>query len=240
MDQALLSLYHEHVAVAFDRQLRFADFLEREAASEPYHFTTSKASLEFGNALRFVAYDLGSHATPDNSWLWVWCNPNLKLTPANKELADKIRKFGEERGIAAFTAERQISCDEHLGPDVSPDAAHVFAAIVAGEFGFDAYYTMPFANGRFATVIPDERLRDDMPNVVARILSTFPRVISAFPVPDQRAAFIAYAKHYRLSVEEKLQTVRVLVNGEEKLKAKFDRKHRLTTLTGTVGPMRDL
>src|SRR5262249_37533888 len=84
MDQKLISLYHRHVAAAFDRQMRLADFLEQEQVrGAPYQFRTSTATLEFGNAVRFVALDIGSHAEPDNSWLWTWCDPNMQLTPPN-------------------------------------------------------------------------------------------------------------------------------------------------------------
>jgi hypothetical protein len=39
-----------------------------------------------------------------------------------------------------------------------------------------------------------------------------------------------------LAVEETPQTARVLVDGKEGLKAKFDRKNRLTKLTARIGP----
>src|SRR5262245_10051969 len=144
MDQALLALYHRHVAAAFDRQMRLADFLEREeAAGKPFKYTISAATLVFDDAVSFSALDLGSHADPDNSWLWAWCHPHLKLTPANQQLGQAVRKLGQRAGVAAFSADRQVSCDDLLGPDVSPVAAHLFAAIVVGELGFDAYYTIP-------------------------------------------------------------------------------------------------
>ncbi len=60
MDQALLSLYHRHVAAAYDRQMRFADFLDKETVKgEPYEFTTSTATLKFGNSNRKHPLDLG-------------------------------------------------------------------------------------------------------------------------------------------------------------------------------------
>src|SRR5262249_7972088 len=100
VDQALLTLYHRHVAVAFDRQMRLADFLDRyEASGKPYVYTISTATLEFGDAVRFTALDLGSHADPDNSWLWAWCNPHLKLTTANRKLGKAVRDLGADAGI---------------------------------------------------------------------------------------------------------------------------------------------
>jgi hypothetical protein len=237
MDQALISLYHRHVAAACEQQMRLSEFLEQEKVSgTTYRYTTSTATLEFGNTVQFVALDLGSHADPDNSWLWTWCNPGLKLTSANRKLAEDIRELGRTAMIPAFTAEKQVSCDESLGPDLSPVAAHVFAVIVSGELGFDAHYTMPFDNGRFVVMIRDKRLRADVPHATARILTTFPQVLQAFPVLDQRAAFIAYVQLYGCVVQENSQSVRVLRNGEELLKANFDGSNRLIDLTGTIGP----
>jgi hypothetical protein len=60
----------------------------------------------------------------------------------------------------------------------------------------------------------------------------------AFPVPNHRAAFLAYAAGYGLALEETPQTVRVLVGRKEVLKAKFDRRDRLIKLTGLFGPTR--
>jgi hypothetical protein len=236
MDETLIALYHRHVATVFDRQMLLLDFLEREAGGEPWSYTISSATLAFGDVVRFVALDLGSHAEPDNSWLWAWCHPHLNLTSANQELGTAVRKFGQDIGVAAFIADRQVSCLEILGPDLLPVAAHVFAVVVAGELGFDAYYTMPFAHGRAAAVIRDDRLRAEAPNPVARILTIFTQVIGAFPVLDHRAAFLGYAAGYGLPVEESRQTVRVLAGGVEALKARFDRRNRLVELTGTVGP----
>jgi hypothetical protein len=234
MDQALIALYHLHVAAAFDRQLRLAEFLEREAVSgKPYLFTTSTATLEFGNTVQFCAFDIGSHADPDSSWLWVWCDPNLKLTPPNEGLGEKVRRFGQAVGIEAFTADVPISCDAHLGPDLSPVAAHVFASILAQQFGFDAYYTMPFAHGRFVALIKDDRLRAQEASPASRILLTFPQLLSAFPILDHRTAFVAYAKSYSLNVEEDAQTVRIVSSNQDALRATFDPENRMIDLTGT-------
>jgi hypothetical protein len=236
MDQALIALYHRNVAAAFDRQMRLFDFLHRESGDLPWNYRISTATLTFGDTVRFEAFDLGSHATPDNSWLWAWCNPHLNLTAGNRDLAEAVRQLGRDAGIAAFTSDRQVSCDELLGPDVSPVTTYAIAAVVTGELQIDAYYTMPFANGRTVAVIRDNRLRVDEPNPVTRILTMFPRVLTDFPVLDHRQAFVAYAGWYGLTIEETPQTVRVFAGKKEAMKAKFDRRKRLTELKATIGP----
>ena len=235
MDQAIITLYHRHVAAAYDRQRRLADFLDQNASGEDWNYTISTATLELGT-LCFEALYLGSHADPDNSWLWAWCNPHLNLTPDNRELADAIHKLGRDVNIPAFAAEGQVSCDDLLGPDVSPHSAHAIAAIVAGEFGFDAYYTIPFEHGRAAAVIRDDRLRMEVPNPIARIIIIFPQAIAALPVLNHREAFVAYARWYGLAVKETPEGASVLDKGKELVKAEFDHLQRLTKLTGTVSP----
>jgi hypothetical protein len=234
MDQLLVALFHRHVASVFDRQLRLADFLEREADGEPWQYTISTATLAFGERVVFSALDLGSHADPDDSWLWSWSHPQLNLTPANRELGAAVRRIGGGLGIPAFEADGQFSCLEILGGELCPDAAHVFATVVAGELGFDAYYTMPFATGRMAAVIRDDRFRVPESNPVARILSVFPQVISAFSITDHRAAFVAYAEAYGLAVDDRPHSVSLLVNGREHLNAGFDSLGRLTEMTAQV------
>jgi hypothetical protein len=233
MDQALLALYHRHIAVACDRQMRLGDLLEREAQGKPWSYTISTARLAFGDALHFKALDLGTHAEPDNSMLWAWCNPHLKLTSANRAVGATVRKLGRDAGIAALTAKGQVSCDEILGKDLSPLAVQVLAAIVAGELGFDAYFMVPFAHGEAVALIRDKRLRVDVPSPAARIVTIFPQVLTAFAVLYHRAAFIAYATSYGLSVQEKPKTVRVFADGQEVLKATFDARNRIKELKGT-------
>jgi hypothetical protein len=235
MDQGLIDLYHRHVAAAFDRQLRLGALLEQEAGGAAWQYTISKAKLTFGTNVEFTALDLGSHADPDNSWLWTWCNPNLNLTADNWELAHSVQKLGHNTGIAIFTADRQVSCEQWLGDDVSPVAAHAFAVILAGELGFDAYYTIPFTHGRSATLIRDKRLQAQVPDPAARIVSTFSQAISAFPILDHRAAFIAYAEWYGLTVRQE-PIVRVLSGRKELMIAEFDARNRLTKLNATISP----
>src|SRR5262245_52146728 len=79
MDEQLLSLYHRDVGMAFDRQLRLADFLARKAPKEKPKYDISTATLTFGK-VEFEAPVLGSRQEHNNSWLWAWSDRNLKLT----------------------------------------------------------------------------------------------------------------------------------------------------------------
>jgi hypothetical protein len=234
MDEQLIALYHRHVAAAFDRQMRLADFIEREAPGENWHYQVSTATLRFGENVQFQAHDLGSHATSDNSWLWVWCNPHLNLTPANRELAEAVQRLGQQHNIPAFTATRYFDVGPILGEHLGEIASHVFGIVIGGELGYNAYYTMPFANGRFTALLRDDRLRCDEPYPLARIASVFPRAIGSYPILNHRDAFLGYLDWYGLTPESEGQAVRVNDNGEEVMRADFDELNRMTNLTGRL------
>jgi hypothetical protein len=234
MDEQLIALYHRHVAAAYDRQMRLADFIERAAPGENWHYQTSTATLRFGSQVTFAAHDLGSHADPDNSWMWVWCNPHLNLTPANREVADAVQRMGQERDIPAFTATGYFDVGPILGDQLSGIAAHVFGIVVGGELGYHAYYTMPFANGRFTVLLRDDRLRCDEPYPLVRISSVFPQTLTSYPVLNHRTAFLGYLDWYGYTPEVEGQSVRVVEDGEEVMRAEFDELNRMTNLTGRL------
>lgn len=236
MDQALLNLYHKHIGAAFDRQNRLWELLEKEGDGREWNYTISQATLTFGDALQFLALDLGSWAEPDDSWLWSWCHAKLNLTSMNREMGEAVRQLGTKLSVPAFAASGQFSCGKVLGPDLAPVAAHVFGAILAGELGFEAYYVMPFANGQTVALIRDPRLQVETPDPVTQVLLNFPRVISDYPVPDQRAALVSYADHLGLGAEEAPPCVRLSHNGRHALTARFNTQSRLTELHGEISP----
>ena len=233
MNQRLIDLYHRHIGMAFDRQLRFADFLDREAGGENWNYTISTATLSFGRKVEFQALDLGSHAFPDNSWLWAWGNPHLKLTRVNRALADEVRTLAANTEVDAFAATAQLSCEELLGEDVSQESSHAFAAIVARELCFDAYYTIPFESGRGVAVIRDDRLKAVESLPLTRVLCVFPQAINAIPIPDQKATLIHYLEAYDVRPAIERQAIHAQ-HGCEELVATFDGHNRLTEIKGTA------
>lgn len=232
MDEQLVALYHRHVAAAYDRQMRLGDFIEREAPGENWSYQTSTATLKFGAKVVFTAHDLGSHAAPDNSWMWVWCNPHLGLTPSNRALAASVQQLGTRLGIPAFGATTYFDIGPVLGEQLGEVASHVFGIVIGGEFGYSAHYTMPFANGRFTALLRDDRLRCDEPYPLVRIASIFPRAISEYPVLDHRAAFLGYLDWYGFVPEADARCVRIVEGGEEVMRADFDKRNRMKNLTG--------
>lgn len=233
MDDLLIALYHRHVAAAFDRQLRFNDFLQRKAAGADWEYDTETATLNFGK-LRFEAPFVGSHAFHNNSWLWGWSNKHLKLTITNRALGDTVRMLVHRLGVHALAA-AGFSLEPLLGPELTDDAAHVFGMILSRELGYNAYYLTPYDGGTGVTIIRDKRLDFTERRPLVRIVTIFPQVIDALTVLDHRAAFTSYTQDYGLATSDVPGGVKV-IDGKDELVATFDDIGRLTGLSGTVNP----
>jgi hypothetical protein len=231
MDEQLVALYHRHVAAAFDRQLRFNDFLDRKAGGEDWEYDTETATLAFGK-LKFEALFVGSHAFHNNSWLWAWSNKHLKLTVTNRALGDTVRVLVHRLGLHALAA-AGFSLEPLLGPELTDDAAHVLGMILSRELGYNGYYLTPYDGGTGLTIIRDKRLDFTERRPLVRIITVFPQVIDALTVFDHKAALTSYASDYGVIVVEEPGRVK-LAQGKDELIASFDDLNRLTGIEGTV------
>jgi hypothetical protein len=233
MDDQLIALYHRHVATAFDRQLRMADFLQRKGAGKKWEYDIATATLAFGK-VKFEAPLLGSHAEHNNSWLWAWSNRNLKLTVTNRALGDAVRVLVHRLGVHALAAPG-FSLEPLLGPELTESAADVVGILLAEELGYDGYYTAPYEGGRATILVRDDRLKFAERHPLRRVITVFPQVIATMPVYDHKAALTGYAKDYGLAVADAPGGLKVTGDGGE-LTATFDDRKRLTELKGTVAP----
>ena len=231
MDEQLIALYHRHVAAAFDRQLRFNDFLDRKAGGADWEYDTETATLVFGK-LKFEALVVGSHAFHNNSWLWAWSNKHLRLTITNRALGDTVRSLVHRLGVHALAAPG-FSIEPLLGPELTEDAAHVFGMILTRELGYNAYYLTPYDGGTGLTIIRDRRLDFTERRPLVRIITVFPQVIDTLPIFNHRSAFTSYAADLGLPVTEVPGGMRV-THGKDEIVATFDDLNRLINLEGTV------
>ena len=232
MDQQLLDLYHKHVGMGFDRQLRFADLLGRKAPRVKGKFDVASGQLEFGPKLAFEAPIIGTHAEHNNSWLWAGANRNLKLTLTNRALSDTVRALASRLMVPAFAA-TAFPLDQHTGEELAPHATDVFGVILVEELEFDAYRSVPFEGGRALLLIRDDRLQFVERHPVARVLAVFPQVIRTLVVPDHRAALTSYARAYGLNLTDVPGGVKVSGPGGD-VTATFDDQSRLIRMEGNV------
>ena len=232
MDQQLLDLYHRHVGIGFDRQLRMADYLARKAPGAAWDFEIETAVLAFGPKVKFEAPLVGSHAAHNDSWMWAWSNRNLKLSVTNRALGDTIRNLAHRVMVPEF-ARPAFPLQLLLGAELTGCATHLFGVVLAGELGYDAYYTAPYQGGRVLLLIRDDRLGLAERLPLARVLSIFPQLIATFPVLDHRAAFLSYVKAYGLAVFEEPGRVKVTGGSPGEVVAEFDERGRLARIEGT-------
>ncbi len=233
MDEQLIALYHRHVASAFDRQMRWNDFLERKGTSGDWDYDTEAATLAF-DKLKFEAPLVGSHADHNNSWLWAWSDRNLKLTITNRALGDAVRVTAHRLGLHTLAAPG-FSLEPLLGADLIEHAPHILGIVLGRELGYDAYYTIPYKGGRGLALIRDKRLEFTEKHPLRRIVTVFPQMLGELPVFDHKTAFEEYAKDYGLTPIDVPGGVK-LVQGKDELIATFDEQGRLTELEGTVQP----
>lgn len=233
MDEQLVALYHRHVATAFDRQQRLADFLARHAPGAKPVYDLPTAALAFGK-LRFEAPILGSPAAHNQSWLWAWSNKHLKLSITNRALGDTVRMLVHRLSVHGLAA-AAFALEPMIGSELLPHAPALIGIVLGRELEYHAYFTIPHEGGRATLLIRDRRLDFKERKPLRRILSLFPEVIRKFPVFDHRLALASYAADYGVSVVDGPTGLR-LSHGKDELTATFDDDGRLSGLTGTVAP----
>ncbi len=234
MDEQLIALYDRHVGMAFDRQQRLADFLEKKAPDDDWEFDVSTATLRFGK-VSFEAPLIGSHATGNNSWLWAWANKHMKLTVTNRALGTAMRAVLHKAGIHHLGVEG-FALEPLLGAELTQSAAHILGVVLVGEMGYDAYYTMPYEGGRALTLIRDDRLKVVEKRPLVRVTMMFPQALQSMPVLNHKAALTAYARDYNLHVSEVPEGLKFTGVGKDELTATFDGDGRLIGLHGVAVP----
>ena len=236
MDQSLLDLYHRHAGTGFDRQLRLADLIDKKAPGEDWAYDVPTAALSFGPKVQFEAPLIGSHADHNGSWLWAWANRNLRLTLTNRALGDAVRALAHKASVPAFAA-TAFPLEPLLGGELTEHAAHVFGIVVARELGYDTYFVTPYDGGRGVVLVRDERLQAPERYPLWRVLTVFPQLVAALPVPEHKPALAAYARDYGLTVTPEGGGLRVTGPGKGVLTARFDDRGRLVGLDGADVPM---
>lgn len=231
MNPGLFDLYHRRVAAAFDRQLRFADWLHEQEVGDEWGYDVPTGVLTLGKKLTFPAGLLGSHAYHNDSWLWAWANRNLDLPDFISQLRRQVKDLGHAWQVDEFATDGLVDLHAFLGDELIDHTGHVLGIVLGGELGYDAYYTLPYEGGQAVALIRDDRLRFEEEYPVVRMMSVFTQMIAALPVVDHRAALAAYAEAYGYRVAHHGDELVVL--GAD-LTAVFDHTVRLEQFKSTV------
>ncbi len=231
MNQQLLDLYHRHAGIAFDRQVRFADFVQRKAGSGKASYHVESAMLTFGTRIEFEAPVLGLHPPFNDTWLWAWSNRHLKLSLTNRALGDTVRMLVHRLSVHELGAHAVPLTP--LLDELTEHAVQVLGTVLALELGYDAYHVLRDDTGESLLLIRDDRLHHVEKKPLSRMLRIFPKLLKTRPVPDPRAALRGYAEAYDVGIMEEEGKLK-LTFGKGYLLASFDERGRLTKLAGNV------
>lgn len=144
-------------------------------------------------------------------------------------MSRSVIQIGKEFGIDAFNCESSFDCEDEFGEEISEESCHAFASIVLGALDFDAYYVVPHDYCQVSVLIRDERLRGIERDPLETISFSFPQLVQAISIPNQKEAFIQYLKSYDLMPIEDDFSVRAERAGVT-LECKFDCQNRFHEL----------
>jgi hypothetical protein len=232
VDEQLVDLYHRHVAMAFDRRLRLAEFREQKAPGEKWQHDVATATLTLGK-FAFEAPILGSRLEHNNSWMWAWSDRNVKLTLTNRALGDAVRMLVHRLSVHALGAPA-FSLEPLLGSELTEHAADVLGGILGSELGYDAYHLAD--KGRTTILVRGDQLKFTEKYPLSRILAVFPKAMKALPVFDHKAAFASYVEAYGLTIAREPSVLKVKSEMGGELTARFDDSGKLVKLEGTDLP----
>jgi hypothetical protein len=174
---------------------------------------------------------LGSAAPGPRSWLWSWANPS-GYTPAATWLAERLRSFGEQHGIAELTTPELPFAALPGAPDDPGGAAWVLVEAAKAASGRWTSYTPDVGGGtRFAFLIehPDFALPPPEGPRVTRVLQQ--GLLQG--ITDHRRAVQSYAAGRDLDIAWTEESAALSGPGLS-LTIDFDALGRVGKITGTL------
>ena len=255
MTLMLDSLYHRHVAAAFEKQMRLGKFLSSLVPSVTLRWHTPNGErspgtlqdplgldadcsfdmrsgiLKFGGRVGLRAQLLGLEDRIHSTRLWGWSSPP-GISEEHLVASNRMRDYGSEQGLAEFTTET-IPCATLFSDDLGI-AGHGLSAIAVGVLGFDTYFPAPYDGGTVFVLLKDSRLRVDNIDPFPQVLSGFPACLRGLPISDHRSALLGYLEFHGFRPTVTGTELTASLDGKEILDAKFDGHGQLLKLTGTI------
>jgi hypothetical protein len=176
---------------------------------------------------------LGTAAPGPRSWLWSWANPS-GFAPAATRLAEWLRGFGEQHGIAGLTAEVPFA-DLPGAPHDPASAAWALVDAAKAASGRWMSYTGDAGGGtRVAILIehPDFALPPPEGPRVARVLQ---QGLLSLAITDHQRAVQSYAVGRGLSVAW-TETSVALGGPGLSINIDFDASRRISTIACRLCP----
>ena len=226
----LQELLTQYGAISFEKQ----QFLGKLLGENPpdWLFSMTDGTLSFEKMYTLKIQLLGTESDVTNSWLWAWANEGSNIPPHLLKVANLMREYGKQQGIATFTSKEAVAMNNLF-------QGHNLSLVASGISGANAYYRGPYEGGALFMIITDERFPVDTRHPIQRIVITFPQFLQAYGYLNHKAALMAYcvAHEIPMNIEEKSLTAEH--SDCTKLTATFDEQGRLGKLTTTLKPSKD-
>lgn len=216
------TLFQQHVAAAFERQLRFGDIVGDRA----WNFSMTEGTLSFakqgffGKTLPLAAQILGTESESSSTWLWAWANQRSAIPEGLLRMAHRLQELGDAQGIAELV-KPQLPLEELDG--------HQVGLVASGIHGRGAYYRCPYDGGAMFVLLPDVALpKVEHPSI--RVATVFPQVIDKFEIDDHRTALRGLLESLGFTLTEDTAARLAGTHGQWKAGATFDGAGRMTEL----------
>lgn len=160
---------------------------------------------------------LGTLSHHDETFLWAWENPGLKLHEKVIQKSLELKKFWEKEKIDIFSIGKW---------EISNEFFHKIAAVSVWFFDLGAYFVADYGSGAMLVVVPKwENPNPKSPNGM-EIISNFMEFISHFEV-HHKNALTNYLKNKNIKFSEKNNEM-IIGIAEITLRATFDEMGRIT------------
>jgi len=203
--------------IAFDKQLDLGEVI----GDSSWNVDMTKGEISFGTNLVFPIQVLGTFSHSSETWLWAWANTKSGLSESVTELAQQLKKYGEENGIDLL---------RNSEFDATKDDLHLIGLIASGIFNTSGYYIADYGQGTMVVTIESDKVDKIRKDNHHRILTVFPQLISQFEM-NHKLALKNYLTDKGYNISENGTKLTATKNGQT-ITAEFDELSRLTKLNG--------
>ena len=212
------TLFEKYAGIGFEKQYSLAEVI----GDNNWNVDMTTGLISFGS-IDMPIQILGTYSYHSNTWLWAWANEASNIPNNLLKQANELKALGEEYNIEFLLK------DEYK---IEPIDVHALGIIASGKFGSSAYYAGDFGDGIVLMTIDNPLVDTVEYNEQARILKTFPQVISTFSINHKRT-LKNYLEAKGYSVEETQEGLTATKNGNV-ISALFDDSNRLIKLNGEI------
>lgn len=212
------TLFEQYAGIGFEKQYSLSEVIGDNA----WNVDMETGLISFGE-IEMAIQILGTYSHQSGTWLWAWANEASNIPENLLKQANELKALGEEYNIEFLIK------DEYK---TEATDVHALGIIASGKFGSSAYYAGDFGDGIVLVTLESPLVDEVEYNEQARILKTFPEIISIFGINHKRTlANYLKAKGYTL---KELEYEIFATKDDNALEASFDEQQRLTSLKGKL------